>query len=51
MKPVILKHFTTVEVVALVEFQSVVIGGLNARRGIDSEVLEEESTAGEGGAG
>ena len=37
----------TVEVVAPVEFQSAVIGGLNARRGtiIDSEVRKDEFTA------
>ncbi|KAI9456033.1 elongation factor G, mitochondrial [Lactarius psammicola] len=40
-------RFMTVEVVAPVEFQSAVIGGLNARRGtiIDSEVREDEFTA------
>ncbi|KAN0137586.1 P-loop containing nucleoside triphosphate hydrolase protein [Lactarius tabidus] len=46
-KPVILEPIMTVEVVAPVEFQSAMIGGLNARRGtiIDSEVREDEFTA------
>ncbi|KAF9547620.1 elongation factor G, mitochondrial, partial [Agrocybe pediades] len=46
-KPVILEPIMTVEVVAPVEFQSQVIGGLNTRRGtiIDSEVRDDEFTA------
>ncbi|KAN0137606.1 P-loop containing nucleoside triphosphate hydrolase protein [Lactarius tabidus] len=46
-KPVILEPIMSVEVVAPVEFQSAVIGGLNARRGtiIDSEVRKDEFTA------
>ncbi|KAH9958172.1 ribosomal protein S5 domain 2-type protein [Lactifluus volemus] len=49
--PVILEPIMTVEVVAPVEFQSAVIGRLNARRGtiIDSEVREDEFTAMGGG--
>ncbi|ESK91270.1 elongation factor g 1 [Moniliophthora roreri MCA 2997] len=45
-KPVILEPIMTVEVVAPVEFQSQVIGGLNTRRGtiIDSEVRDDEFT-------
>ncbi|EPQ53135.1 elongation factor G, mitochondrial [Gloeophyllum trabeum ATCC 11539] len=44
--PVILEPIMTVEVVAPIEFQSAVIGGLNSRRGtiIDSEVREDEFT-------
>ncbi|KIK69018.1 hypothetical protein GYMLUDRAFT_67722 [Collybiopsis luxurians FD-317 M1] len=43
---VILEPIMTVEVVAPVEFQSSVIGGLNARRGtiVDSEVRDDEFT-------
>ncbi|KAF5319728.1 hypothetical protein D9619_008471 [Psilocybe cf. subviscida] len=46
-KPVILEPIMTVEVVAPVEFQSQVIGGLNTRRGtiVDSEVRDDEFTA------
>ncbi|KZV77578.1 elongation factor G mitochondrial [Peniophora sp. CONT] len=45
-KPIILEPVMTVEVVAPAEFQSVVIGGLNQRRGtiLDSEVREDEFT-------
>ncbi|KAF9267611.1 elongation factor G, mitochondrial [Marasmius fiardii PR-910] len=45
-RPVILEPIMTVEVVAPVEFQSSVIGGLNTRRGtiIDSEVRDDEFT-------
>ncbi|KJA15870.1 hypothetical protein HYPSUDRAFT_71815 [Hypholoma sublateritium FD-334 SS-4] len=45
--PKILEPIMTVEVVAPVEFQSAVIGGLNTRRGtiIDSEVRDDEFTA------
>jgi elongation factor G len=45
-KAVILEPIMTVDVVAPVEFQSSVIGSLNARRGtiIDSEVREDEFT-------
>ncbi|THU97868.1 elongation factor G, mitochondrial [Dendrothele bispora CBS 962.96] len=44
--PVILEPIMKVEVVAPVEFQSQVIGGLNTRRGtiIDSEVRDDEFT-------
>ncbi|KAH7870179.1 elongation factor G, mitochondrial [Lentinula edodes] len=44
--PVILEPIMTVEVIAPVEFQSAVIGGLNTRRGtiIDSEVRDDEFT-------
>ncbi|KAF8151587.1 elongation factor G, mitochondrial [Crassisporium funariophilum] len=46
-KPVILEPIMNVEVVAPVEFQSQVIGGLNTRRGtiVDSEVRDDEFTA------
>ncbi|KAF8962881.1 elongation factor G, mitochondrial [Flammula alnicola] len=46
-KPVILEPIMTVEVVAPIEFQSQVIGGLNTRRGtiVDSEVRDDEFTA------
>ncbi|TFK38541.1 elongation factor G, mitochondrial [Crucibulum laeve] len=46
-RPVILEPIMTVEVVAPVEFQSQVIGGLNTRRGtiVDSEVRDDEFTA------
>ncbi|TFK62629.1 elongation factor G, mitochondrial [Pluteus cervinus] len=46
-RPAILEPIMTVEVVAPVEFQSAVIGGLNSRRGtiIDSEVRDDEFTA------
>ncbi|TFY58027.1 hypothetical protein EVJ58_g6668 [Rhodofomes roseus] len=46
MSPIILEPVMNVEVVAPAEFQSAVIGGLNARRGTitDSEVREEEFT-------
>ncbi|KAF8869777.1 elongation factor G, mitochondrial [Infundibulicybe gibba] len=46
-RAVILEPIMTVEVVAPVEFQSAVIGGLNTRRGtiIDSEVRDDEFTA------
>ena len=46
-KPVILEPIMTVEMVVPVEFQSTVIGGLNARRGtiIDSEVRKDKFTA------
>ncbi|KAF8180814.1 P-loop containing nucleoside triphosphate hydrolase protein [Pholiota molesta] len=45
--PKILEPIMTVEVVAPVEFQSQVIGGLNTRRGtiVDSEVRDDEFTA------
>ena len=45
-KPVILEPIMNVEVVAPLEFQSAVIGGLNSRRGtiIDTEVREDEFT-------
>ncbi|KDQ58033.1 hypothetical protein JAAARDRAFT_34847 [Jaapia argillacea MUCL 33604] len=45
-KPIVLEPVMTVEVVAPVEFQSAVIGGLNQRRGtiMDSEVREDEFT-------
>ncbi|KAJ3760249.1 P-loop containing nucleoside triphosphate hydrolase protein [Lentinula raphanica] len=44
--PVILEPIMTVEVIAPVEFQSAVIGGLNTRRGtiVDSEVRDDEFT-------
>jgi elongation factor G len=44
--PIILEPIMTVEVVAPVEFQSVVIGSLTTRRGTitDSEVREDEFT-------
>jgi len=44
---VILEPIMNVEVVAPVEFQSQVIGGLNTRRGtiVDSEVRDDEFTA------
>ncbi|EDR02488.1 uncharacterized protein LACBIDRAFT_295443 [Laccaria bicolor S238N-H82] len=46
-KGVILEPIMNVEVVAPVEFQSQVIGGLNTRRGtiVDSEVRDDEFTA------
>ncbi|TDL23373.1 elongation factor G, mitochondrial [Rickenella mellea] len=45
-RPVVLEPIMTVEVVAPVEFQSAVIGGLTSRRGsiVDSEVRDDEFT-------